>query len=115
MKMHSFQHYSQDLGNTMHDAWITAKVKSALALARTTRGLHIGVRTQAGMVTLSGRVASHRQCQQAVEVARSVQGVHEVHADNLELYVFTPGSIPGAPNAEETREYQVPRMDDGRQ
>lgn len=104
MKMHSFQHYSHDVEMTVHDTWITAKVKSTLAFSDPALGLHVNVKTHAGVVALSGRVNTHRQCEQAIGLARSVQGVAEVDASGLQTHVFTPGSFPEAPNAEESAE-----------
>jgi hyperosmotically inducible protein len=104
MKIHSFQHYSHGLEMAVHDAWITAKVKSALAYSDPTLSLHINVKTHAGIVGLSGRVNTHRQCEQAIGLARSVHGVAEVDASDLQTHVFTPGSFPEAPNAEESTE-----------
>ncbi|MNF48678.1 Osmotically-inducible protein Y precursor [compost metagenome] len=104
MKNHSFQHYSHDVGAAVHDAWITTRVKSALAFADTNLALHINVKTHAGTVALSGRVNTHKQCEQAVAIARSVPGVAEVDAKELLTHVFTPGGIPEPPNAEESAE-----------
>lgn len=115
MKMQSFSQYSQNIGSAVHDAWISAKVRSALAMDKATRGQQIGVKTHAGVVALSGRVASHRQCRQAVALARSIHGVGAVNADELEIHVFAPGSVPEAPNAEETRDMRSSRQDDSRQ
>jgi hyperosmotically inducible protein len=89
MKIHSFQHYSHGLEMAVHDAWITAKVKSALAFSDPTLSLHINVKTHAGIVGLSGRVNTHRQCEQAMGLARSVHGVAEVDASDLQTHVFT--------------------------
>ncbi|AWY38618.1 BON domain-containing protein [Pseudomonas putida] len=115
MKLQSFQHYSHDLERGVHDTWITARVKSALALAKPSLGLQIHVKTQGGTVALSGRVNTHKQCEQAVGLARSVQGVVEVDARELLTHVFTPGSIPEPPSAEESpenRSSSSTRMDD---
>src|SRR5471032_1939797 len=115
MKLHSFQHYSHDLEMAVHDAWITTKVKSALTFSEPTRSLHIGVKTHAGLVALNGRMDSHKQCEQAIGLARSVHGVIEVDASDLLPHMFTPGSFPEAPNAEESAEYpprSSTRMDD---
>ncbi|WP_166361735.1 BON domain-containing protein [Pseudomonas akapageensis] len=106
MKNQSFQHYSHDLGMVFHDTWITAKVKSALALSEPTRNLHITVKTHAGRVTLSGRVTTHKQCEQAISRAHSVHGVIDVDASDLQTHMITPGSFPEAPDAEESREYR---------
>lgn len=104
MKTHSFQHYSHDLGMAIHDTWITTKVKSALALAEPTRRLNIHVKTHAGMVALSGRVKTHRQCEQAIRLARSIHGVIDIDASDLQTHMVPPGSFPEAPNAEESVE-----------
>ncbi|MGE7955379.1 BON domain-containing protein [Pseudomonas sp. NPDC089530] len=105
MKLHSFQHYSHGLETVMHDAWITTKVRSALTFAESTRGLPIHVKTHAGLVALSGRLATHKQCEQAVSLTRGVHGVVDIDASDLQTHMFTPGSLPEAPSAEEDTEY----------
>ena len=115
MKLHSFQKYSHGLERGVHDTWITARVKSALAMAEPGLGLQIHVKTHGGTVALSGRVNTHKQCEQAVTLARSVQGVVNVDARDLLTHVFTPGSIPKPPNAEEapeTRPQSSTKIDD---
>ncbi|WP_397452943.1 BON domain-containing protein [Pseudomonas sp. NA-150] len=115
MKMHSFQHYSHAVEMTVHDSWITAKVKSALALADPTLGLHINVKTYAGRVILGGRVNSHKERDHAISLVRAVQGVAEIDASDLLTHVFKPGTFPEAPNAEEnpeTRPQSSTRLDD---
>ncbi|MND93830.1 Osmotically-inducible protein Y precursor [compost metagenome] len=114
MKHPSFQQYSHDVGTAVHDTWITTKVKSALTMSEPTRGLHISVTTHAGRVTLSGRVNSHKQCEQAIARARSVQGVLDVDASDLQIHMFTPGSFPEAPNAEESTDYSPSKKDDSK-
>lgn len=104
MKLHSFRQYSHGLERGVHDTWITARVKSALAMAEPSLGLQIHVKTHGGTVALSGRVNTHKQCEQAVALARSVQGVVDVDARDLLTHVFTPGRIPEPPSAEETPE-----------
>jgi hyperosmotically inducible protein len=104
MKLNSFQHYSHDLEAVVHDTWITGRVKSALAVAEPSLAMQVHVKTHAGIVVLSGRVNTHKQCEQAVALARSVPGVVEIDARELLTHVFTPGSVPTAPNAEETAE-----------
>ncbi|MET0849104.1 MAG: BON domain-containing protein [Pseudomonas sp.] len=104
MKLHSFRNYSHNLETVVHDTWITARVKSALTRAEPALGMNIHVKTHAGTVSLSGRVNTHRQCEQAVALARSVPGVVEIDARDLLTHVFTPGSNPVPPNAEETSE-----------
>ena len=106
MKMHSLQQYSHDLGSAVHDAWITAKVKSALSIADPSLSLHINVKTYAGKVVLSGRLNTHKQCDQAITLARAVHGVAEVDTSDLQTHIFMPGRFPEAPNAEESAEKQ---------
>ncbi|MVV50817.1 BON domain-containing protein [Pseudomonas sp. PB120] len=112
MKLQSFQHYSHRLETAAHDAWITTRVKSALALGEPSLGLQIHVKTLAGTVFLSGRVNTHKQCEQAVALARTVPGVNEIDARELLTHVFTPGSIPTAPDAEESVERRSDKLDD---
>lgn len=104
MKLHSLEHYSHQLEMIAHDAWLTARVKSALAMADPALSLQIHVKTLAGTVVLSGRVNTHKQCEQVVALARTVNGVNEIDARELLTHVFTPGSIPTPPNAEESPE-----------
>lgn len=104
MKIHSLQHYSHNLELAVHDAWITTKVKSALSIADPSLSMHINVKTYAGKVVLSGRVNTHRQCDQATALARAVHGVAEVDSSDLQTHVFMPGHFPEAPNAEESAE-----------
>jgi hyperosmotically inducible protein len=92
MKLHSFDHYSHDLAMVARDAWMTARVKSALTRADPNFGLHIHVKTHGGEVLLSGMVDTHRQWEQATDLARSVQGVMDVDASALHTHVFKPGS-----------------------
>lgn len=115
MKMQSFNQYSHDLGMAVQDLWLAAKVKSALEMAKPTRGQHIHVKAHAGMVSLSGQLESHRLCEQAIELARAVNGVTEVDGRELDTWVVAPGHQPEAPNAEESADYLQPsamRQDD---
>ncbi|QVW26403.1 BON domain-containing protein [Pseudomonas hormoni] len=104
MKNHSLDHYSHQLGIIAHDAWLTARVKSALTLADPALSLQVHVKTLAGTVVLSGRVNTHKQCEQVVALARTVHGVNEIDARELVTHVFTPGSVPTPPDAEENSE-----------
>ncbi|GAB3463537.1 BON domain-containing protein [Azotobacter salinestris] len=93
---------SQRLGATVHDVWITANVKSSLALARETRGQDIHVKTHAGEVFLSGLVDSHRQRNQALQLARAVHGVARVDGTDLAVRLS-----PMTSSAEESADYQA--------
>lgn len=60
------------------DAWLTAKTKIALYGDDRVSGTDINVDTQAGTVTLRGKVASADEKRAAEEVARTIDGVTAV-------------------------------------
>jgi osmotically-inducible protein OsmY len=60
------------------DAWITLKVKAALAIHFEVSALSTRVATERGVVTLSGDAVSQRQRQEAALVAGGVKGVKRV-------------------------------------
>lgn len=66
------------IGETIDDATITARVKTALLNDPEVGGLRIDVDTFKGMVTLSGRVKSRDEEAKAVAIARRVGGVTDV-------------------------------------
>lgn len=66
------------VGETIDDATITTRVKTAMLNDESVGGLRIDVDTFKGVVTLSGRVKSADERQRAVAVARSISGVTEV-------------------------------------
>jgi hyperosmotically inducible protein len=66
------------IGNAVDDSVITARVKSALLADPTVKSLDIAVATRKGEVQLSGFVATQQQIDQAVSVARGVEGVQTV-------------------------------------
>ncbi|MDC6120749.1 molecular chaperone OsmY [Serratia rubidaea] len=68
----------------MDDSAITAKVKSALVEDKTISSNDISVKTEKGVVTLSGFVASQALAEQAVAVAGKVEGVKSV-SDKLHV------------------------------
>jgi hypothetical protein len=65
-------------GQTIDDAGITAKVKTALAAEKDVRAIGINVDTVQGNVTLTGRVASQDEAERVLQVARGVEGVKAV-------------------------------------
>lgn len=71
---------ARDSGQQVSDAWITAKVKSALLYNRNVDGSDINVDTSNGVVSLRGRFHSDTERDQAVTIARSVRGVKDVKA-----------------------------------
>ena len=67
------------------DSWITAKVKSTYLYSSNVDGTDINVSTKSGIVTLSGKVDSGAERALAIEIARNVRGVKNVHAKGLTL------------------------------
>jgi osmotically-inducible protein OsmY len=66
------------VGETIDDATITTRVKTALLNDSSVGGLRIDVDTFKGVVTLSGRVKTEQEAQTAVKLARQVSGVSDV-------------------------------------
>src|SRR5512135_1066298 len=66
------------VGDTIDDATITTRVKSALLNEPVLVATGIDVSTNAGVVTLSGSVKSKDDEDRAVRVARQVPGVKDV-------------------------------------
>ncbi len=65
------------------DSWITTKVKSTLLYSSNVSGTDVEVNTKAGVVTLSGKVASGAERALAIELAENVRGVKSVNAKGL--------------------------------
>lgn len=68
------------IGETIDDAAITARVKTALLNDAQVGGLRIDVDTTKGVVSLSGIVRSAEEERKAVELARRVNGVADVRS-----------------------------------
>ena len=66
------------VGETIDDTTITTRVKTAMLNDPAVGGLRIDVDTFKGAVTLSGRVKSEAEKQQAIALARGIDGVTEV-------------------------------------
>ena len=66
------------VGETIDDATITTRVKTAMLNDKDVGGLRIDVDTFKGVVTLSGRVANQAEKDQALAIARRTNGVVEV-------------------------------------
>lgn len=66
------------VGETIDDATVTTRVKTALLNDPDVGGLRIDVDTFKGVVTLSGRVKSKDEEAKAVALTRKVGGVTEV-------------------------------------
>ena len=67
-------------GRALSDGWITTKVSASLALDESVDAGNIAVDTSAGVVRLSGSVASPAEAQSAVDIASSIEGVERVDA-----------------------------------
>ena len=70
---------AEEAGEFIEDSALTTKVKAALLAERNLKSLPISVESTEGVVTLSGKVASSAQINQAVDVAKHVKGVKDVH------------------------------------
>ena len=66
------------VGEAIDDTTITTRVKTAMLNDPAVGGLRIDVDTFKGAVTLSGRVKSQAEREQAIALARGVDGVVEV-------------------------------------
>lgn len=66
------------VGETIDDATITTRVKTALLNDPDVGGLRIDVDTFKGAVTLSGRVKSKSEEDKAIALARKIGGVTDV-------------------------------------
>ena len=66
------------VGETIDDATITTRVKTAYINDPVVGGLRIDVDTFKGVVTLSGRVKNKAEEAKAIEIARSIGGVRDV-------------------------------------
>ena len=82
------------VGNFMDDSAITAKVKAALVDHDNIKSTDISVKTDQKVVTLSGFVESQAQAEEAVKVAKGVEGVTSV-SDKLRVRDAKEGSVKG--------------------
>lgn len=69
----------ESTGDYIEDSVLTTRVKAALLAEENLKSLPIGVESTEGVVTLSGEVVSSAQIDQAVDVAKHVDGVKDVH------------------------------------
>ena len=82
------------VGNFMDDSAITAKVKAALVDHDNIKSTDISVKTDQKVVTLSGFVESQAQAEEAVKVAKGVEGVTSV-SDKRHVRDAKEGSVKG--------------------
>lgn len=69
----------ESTGQYIDSSVITAKVKSKLISDKEVNGLPITVKTYKSIVQLSGFVDNEQQAERAIDLARSVKGVTQVH------------------------------------
>ena len=82
------------VGNFMDDSTITAKVKAALVDHESIKSTDISVKTDQKVVTLSGFVESQAQAEEAMKVAKGVEGVTSV-SDKLHVRDSKDTSVKG--------------------
>ena len=66
------------VGNTVDDAVVTSRVKTALLGDESTKSRDIAIVTRKGEVQLSGFVDSQQQIDRAIEITRGIEGVKGV-------------------------------------
>jgi len=74
---------SQSSDQPVSDAWITMKVKSELATTKDINSMDISVKTQNGIVQLSGTQPNDIAVKKAVATAQTIKGVTRVDASGL--------------------------------
>jgi osmotically-inducible protein OsmY len=74
----TFAACGKSVGETIDDATITARVKTALLNDPQVGGMKIDVDTTQGVVTMSGIVKSQAEANRAVQLARQANGVKDV-------------------------------------
>jgi hyperosmotically inducible protein len=74
----TFAACGKSIGETIDDATITARVKTALLNDPQVGGLKIDVDTTKGIVTMSGIVKSPAEADRAVQLAKQIDGVRDV-------------------------------------
>jgi len=72
-------------GTDISDGWITTKVKSTFMYSSNVNGSDIAVSTNAGIVTLTGKMDSGAERALAIELARNVKGVKSVDSNLLTM------------------------------
>jgi len=75
----------KNASNDASDSWITTKVKSTFMYSSNVDSGDISVTTNAGVVTLSGKVDSGAERELAVEMAQNIRGVKSVESKGLTI------------------------------
>lgn len=102
-------------GDQLADSWLTTKIQAQYFADDDIKARYINVSTRDGVVTLTGRVETAAQREEALQIARNTDGVQRVD-DQLTVIggaspqpVATSGDAPGRPAGE-----LLDRMDDAR-
>lgn len=74
---------ARDVRRDVADGWITTKVKSTFMYSSNVDGSDISVKTDKGVVTLTGKVDSGAERALAIELAQNVRGVKSVQSKGL--------------------------------
>ncbi|MDR7092184.1 MULTISPECIES: BON domain-containing protein [Cellvibrio] len=74
---------TKEMSKTISDSWITTKLKSTYMYSRNVNGSDINVSTNAGVVTLSGKLDSGVERALAIELAQNIRGVKSVQSKEL--------------------------------
>jgi hyperosmotically inducible protein len=74
----TFAACGKTIGETIDDATITARVKTALLNDPQVGGMKIDVDTTQGVVTMSGIVKTNAEAERAIQLARQAPGVKDV-------------------------------------
>jgi osmotically-inducible protein OsmY len=74
---------AHEAGVKVEDSWITTKVKSTLLYSSNVNSSGIVVKTNDGIVTLSGKSASGAERALAVELTKNIRGVKGVYSKGL--------------------------------
>ena len=69
---------AETVRDTSQDAFLTAKVKTALALSKSAPAFGVDVDSDGGTVTLTGAVPSNEIRAAVLEIARDTAGVREI-------------------------------------
>ena len=69
---------AETVRDTSQDAFLTAKVKTALALSKSASAFGVDVDSDGGTVTLTGAVASNEIRAAVLEIAHDTAGVREI-------------------------------------
>jgi len=72
------EHAAETVRDTSKDAFLTVKVKTALALSKSASAFGVDVDSNGGTVTLTGAVPSNEIRAAVLEIARDTAGVREV-------------------------------------